>query len=923
MKKSRILIALLALSLILTLASCEFFDLLKDQRAEAVTTIEAIVKEERFASLSEDDISDVLNTALEAINAAKSEDEITQALNNARDSLDKLLLDAAKADAKAELRAYVNLELYSDANKALIESKISEAEAKIDACKKGTDITPILDEAKAEISKIVPALDEAKSGAKSTLDSYATSTEYTEANWALIEGKILEAKTAIDACESVEAVATALENAKAAIDAVPTILGQARADAISELESYITDKTLYSENGIAQIDRIISDAKENINSVSDESVITAIVEDTKADLDKVLTLNEEFEAAAKAFKESLVVSVNDGDILNDKLYADGASVIADVAEGNSTRVYFGSQDGNTATVFDAYLTIDYRSTEWSVVTLYFRAWDDSTAYIADIRDGRTEFVKGFWNNDLGGKDRTTIIKSNTGIENGKEVHLQVISWGWTKMILIDGECVFKTVEDDYNAGRIYIETWQAGWTLRNPVYKEYASDAELEADYADELAKTCVNKSEAELLAEAKTAGKSAIASHLTDVETTYSTANQAAISGIISAGNTAIDSCTSIDAVNAAVEQVKKNLDGVLTIAEENELATAKTNAKAEIAGYLKDVETNYTTARQTEISGIISEGNTAIDACASKAELEAAVTRIKAALNAVPTLKDESDTALISKKDAAKEEIAGYLKDVETKYSTANQTTISGIIANGKITIAGCTSAEDVDSAVAAIKAELDAVLTIEGEKIAAKNAELEAFKATLSNVDKDLISKMTVKDGKLVVDSKQAGLGGTFKFGTQTGNMNKAIDFYMTVHYNTTQWSSVSVSFCAWDANTTLKMEITNDSIKIYRCTWGDNGPQKELLVEHSTGVANDSEVHIQIITRGWTKAVLIDGVCILKYWPNEFHEGYTMFSTWEAGFELRDVIYNVYGSEDEVTADYGAELAKDSIHPVEGY
>lgn len=917
MKKSRFLIVLVALSLILTLASCEFFDLLKDQRAEAIATVEAIVKEEAYASLDEDDISDILNAALEKIGAAKSEEEITQAINGARESLEQLLLEAAKADAKAELRALVNLELYSDENKALIESKISEAETKIDACKKSADITAILDAAKTEIKAIVPALDEAKNGAKSTLDSYATSTDYTEANWTLIEGKILEAKTAIDACESVEAVAEALENAKTAIDAIPTIVGQLRADAISELESYITDKTLYSENGLADIDRIIADAKENINSVSDESVINAIVEDTKADLDKVLTKTEELEAAAKAFKDSLVINVNDGDILNEKLYADGSSVIADVAEGNSTRVYFGSQDGNTATVFDAYLTIDYRNTEWSIFTLYFRAWDDSTAYIADIRDGRTEFVKSFWNNDIGGKDRTTIIKSNTGIKNGEEVHLQVISWGWTKMILIDGECVFKIVEDDYNAGRIYIETWQAGWTLRNPVYKEYATDAELEADYAEELSKACVNKSETELLAEAKTSAKTGIASYLTDVETAYSTANQAVISGIISAGNTAIDSCTSVDAVNEAVGQIKNKLDAVLTIAQENELATAKTNAKAEISGYLKDVTANYSAERQAEIAEIISTGNSSIDACTSKTELEATVAKIKAALNAVPTLDDETDTALIAKKEAAKTEIESYLKDVETKYSATNQTTISGIISNGKITIAGCTSAEEVDTAVATIKAQLDAVLTIEGEKIAAKNAELEAFKATLVHAGgSNIIEKMSVSNGKLIVDSKIGGYGGVFRFGNQDGNMHKAFDAKITVHYNSNEWSSVIIRFCAWDTSTNLKMIIKNDSIQIYECNWGADDV---LLVEHASGIANNTEAHIQIITRGWTKSVLINGECIFKTWPDKFHVGYTMIETWETGLELREVSYKEYGSEDEVTADYGDELKKESVNP----
>ena len=60
------------------------------------------------------------------------------------------------------------------------------------------------------------------------------------------------------------------------------------------------------------------------------------------------------------------------------------------------------------------------------------------------------------------------------------------------------------------------------------------------------------------------------------------------------------------------------------------------------------------------------------------------------------------------------------------------------------------------------------------------------------------------------------------------------------------------------------------------------------------------------------------VVIDGVCIFKYWPNTYHIGYTMIETWEAGITLREPTYKEYGSEDAIAAEYGDVVAKESVN-----
>ena len=911
MKTRKLLVLLVCLSLIFILASCDLFDTLKDVRAEAVAQVEALAKDEAYASLDEAAVTKIVETAKNNITAAKTEEGIAKAVENARASLEKLVLDGVKADAKAELKAYLDLSLYSDANKTLINGKIADASAAIDNCADADAVLVKLAEAKAALDEIKPALDEAKEGACASLDSYVDLALYSEANKALIEAEIAAAKAEINGLGTVEAVAERLNAAKATIDALPTALEEAKAAAVAAVEGYIADKSAYSDQGVAKIERIIRDAKENIETMTDEAVIAVIVEDAKSDLDAVLTLAEEYGAKAQALKDSMTSVV--GEVVENNVRVEGGSIIIDTAQRDGTTLYFGKQDGNTAVVLDTLLTIDYRNNDWSEITIRFRSWDESNNYNVVIKHGSTLFNKTKWEN--GGKNTVLLTRGSSGVQHGKQVHLQIISWGWTKKVLIDGECVFSIEENDFNVGRIYIETWQAGVTLTNPTYIEYASDAELEADYAEELAKACINKSEAELLNEAKTEAKNNLATYWQEVKANYSEANQAIVEGYFATIISTVDGCKSVAEVNGVVADAMAEFYKIPTIEEEAALAESKADAKAEIAAYLSDVEAKYSADGQALIAQILAAGNAAIDECVDKASVREVVTVVKQRLDGVPTLEDENNAELMEKKTAAIAEIKAHLQNVEATYSEANQKEIAKILTDGELAIASCESVDAVDAAVSSIKAALDAIFTVEEEKINEQNAALTAFKSSLTNVSGDLIGLMSVADGQLTVDSKVAGLGGNFRFGNQDGNMNKVFDAKLTINYNSEEWSKVTIRFCAWDASTNFKMEIQHNSIKIFYCAWGH---EDLLLVEHNKGIENGKEVHLQILTKGWTKMVVIDGVCIFKYWPNTYHVGYTMIETWESGLVIRDAIYKEYSTEDEIGAEYGDVVAKESVN-----
>ena len=925
MKKSRFLIILVCLSLIFTLASCDLLDSLKEVRAEAIAKVEALATEAEYANLNPVEVSKIIETAKNAINSAKTEEGIEKAVTNAKNALDKLVLDGVKAEAKAELGAYIDLSLYSDANKAVINGVIADASAAIDNCANSEAVATKLAEAKAALDEIKPALDEAKDGACASLDAYVDLALYSEDNKALIEAEIAAAKAEIEACETVEAVATRLNAAKATIDAIPTLLDTAKAEAVADIEGYIADLDAYSEENAATIARIINDAKTNIEAADSEELVAVIVEDAKADLDAVLTIVEEYSVKAQALKDIMVSvptttrdEIRIEDVVRDYVrIEDGKLLVDTVALDGEIKFYFGNQDRNTATVLDTYLVLDYQTPTWSDVTFLFRAWDESQNYKMVIQNGSLKFYKCYWE---GGKQSKLLLETNKGIAEGEQIHLQIISWGWTKKVLINGECVFQIVEDAFTVGRIYVETWQAGLTFINPTYTEYDSDAELAAVYGAELDKPCVNKSVAELLAEAKEEAKTAIASYLQNVEATYSEAKRAEIAGIINAGGASIDACATIDEVAPVVDAIKAQLDNVMTLEEEAALEASKVAAKAEIAGYLTNVETLYSPENQALIATIIANSASSIDQCGSEVEVKAALNAIKQQLDEVLTMDEEGDQELLAKRTEAIAVINAYLTDVEATYSAEKQAEIAQILAEGKSAINRAETMEAVDEAVVAIKTALDDVLTMAEEVVAQEAAMAETFMNSLVHVNGTNFLNdeyMSIQDGKLVFNTRKASLGGQFKFGKQDGNMHKVFDTYMTIDYNSTKWDYVTIRFCAWDTSSNWKMVIKHDSIQIYYCKYGQDPIQ---VIEHAGGIPDNQEVHLQILTRGWTKMVVLDGVCIFKYWPNVAHNGFTMIETWESAITFRAPIYKEYGSEDAITAEYGDVLDKSSVNEI---
>ncbi|MDE7432862.1 MAG: hypothetical protein K2N34_13230, partial [Lachnospiraceae bacterium] len=481
-------------------------------------------------------------------------------------------------------------------------------------------------------------LAEVKTSAKTEIEGYITDlTVYSEANQAVIAELISSGKNLIDACESMTKVSEAVEEIKLNLNAVKTIeREQFEADATAakeEIEGYITDLTVYSEDNKAAIAKLIRDGKLLVDAADSLEEIQAVVSKVKEDLDAVLTIEEEEIARANAFKDALVDEIPN--VIENYVSTDGNKVIFDTKNQDSTIVRFGNQDGNKWAVLDTKLVVDYRNTNDSILTLRFRAWDTQHGYKMMIYHDHIEVyscTRGI---------ETLIMRNAYGIENETEVHIQILAAEWKKAVLLNDECIFAIEEDAQNAGRIFVETWKTGVTFVNPIYKEYTSSEDFDADYDLTLLDTpCINKSEAQILAEYKENVKPEIEGYITDL-TIYSEANQQVIANIIAEGKGTIDGCNTKADVDQAIVDIKKELDAVLTLEREAFLADINA-AIEEIEGYITDL-TLYTEANQQAIADIIADGKLDINAVTSASDIPAIVASVKENLDAVLTIAEE----------------------------------------------------------------------------------------------------------------------------------------------------------------------------------------------------------------------------------------------------------------------------------------
>ena len=170
----------------------------------------------------------------------------------------------------------------------------------------------------------------------------------------------------------------------------------------------------------------------------------------------------------------------------------------------------------------------------------------------------------------------------------------------------------------------------------------------------------------------------------------------------------------TDKDTTKSDTNTVKPGKD---TAKEDTKLTSAKISAKASLASYAKAED--YRQAEKALLNTAIGKGNTAIDAAADKAGVDAALAAAKKAIDAIPTNamltaaeEKAAAEALTSAKAEAKAALDTYAKPED--YRQAQKTQLANAIDNGKSAIDASADKAGVESALAAAKAVIDAIET-----------------------------------------------------------------------------------------------------------------------------------------------------------------------------------------------------------------
>ena len=210
------------------------------------------------------------------------------------------VLANAKETAIAELASYVNTSDYSEANIAIINGYVSEYTTTIENAESIEAVNVVLAEVKGKIDEVKTLAEEAaevlanaKETAIAELASYVITSDYSEANIAIINGYVSEYTTTIENAESIEAVNVVLAEVKGKIDEVKTLaeeeaeaLVAAKDEATAELAAYINAED-YAEDNLAIVNRYVSAYTALIAKAETVEAVNELLVEAKGKIDLV------------------------------------------------------------------------------------------------------------------------------------------------------------------------------------------------------------------------------------------------------------------------------------------------------------------------------------------------------------------------------------------------------------------------------------------------------------------------------------------------------------------------------------------------------------------------------------------------------------------------------------------------------------
>ena len=770
---------------------------LADAKTDAIANLEAYVTTKLGVLEDDGTVQNSKEIGISNINSSSTIEAVTVALNNAKADIDlkvtaleaSISLKTSKNNAISELEAYVEEKLGDLVDDGSVESAKQSGISYINAANSINAVASALQSAKTLVDASIFNLESArlaslKEAAIEELNEYKATKLGSLTDDGTVLTAVTNGTTAINNATDEVGVNSALASAKLNVDsAVAAIqaavdLANAKVTANNEISAYATEKLTAS--GVIDSEGLVAakvaEIQESINTKTTINDVNDRLASGKAEIDTLISNLSSMSEADKleTLKESAINTLNSyaedklGTLTDDGSVASavtlGTAAINEATDASTVETALAQAksnvDSRVAALQAAKELADAKATAISELREYA-----STALGTLTDDGSV--ATAVTNGTTAINNATDTVGVNSALASSKANIDSAVAALQAAKELADAKASAISELESYKTAQLsaagVTDDGSVATAVTNGTASINAATTTANVTTALNTAKSNIDSAIAVLVAN-KAAQELAAAKEnaISELNSYY----ESAISGITddgtveaakNSGVTAINASTTTQGVVSALTSAKSNVDSAVAVLKANienqELATAKTNAISELQGYAT-VKLGSLTDDGT-VSTAVTNGTTSINNATNLAGVNSALATAKtnidsavAVLQAAKDLSEAKETAINTLNSYYTSAISGITDDG----------TVSTARDNGITAINSSTTETAVNSALAQAKSNIDnAVTTIKNNNLSTSK---QNAKTELSSYASTELAKSGKTDDGSVQDAISAG-------------------------------------------------------------------------------------------------------------------------------------------------------------------
>ena len=291
----------------------EEYNKLENAKTSAKTTINNYVKLSNYSSVNQASIKGYIQLYLTQVESATTVALVDQAVKDYKAAVDKIKplteeLIEAKANAKLEIRRYLDLNDYTDNGKKQINAIYSSGDSKIDNSKGFDELNEIVDSIKSELDKVLNKEEEfeaLKEKYREEIYTYYSESDYSQSVSQIIVSKANSLNIELTKVTSFEDLEQTVKEFKEFVEDFIKL---------SELDSLVATKEEEMNNMIEnkykdneRVQNLLSEYKSGLRNATTKSAMNKMVENFENELETLYeTIDRENKKTCKNASSSLI-----------------------------------------------------------------------------------------------------------------------------------------------------------------------------------------------------------------------------------------------------------------------------------------------------------------------------------------------------------------------------------------------------------------------------------------------------------------------------------------------------------------------------------------------------------------------------------------------------------------------------------------